>query len=81
MLDAAVDKNVLAYFRPGATRADSILVILNYGTKPALIPLGTNSLEALRGKSFVDLLTGNQVSLEEPRIEIAPGSVQVLKPI
>ncbi len=79
-LDTALDKDVLAYVRPAVKGSDSILVVLNYGARPAVVALGHGAIEPLQGTKFVDLLSGDEVRLEGSSIAIAARSVRILKP-
>jgi cyclomaltodextrinase len=78
LLDVAPEQNVLAYVRPAVKPSDSILVILNYGTQPAVVALG-NDAAATQGRTFVDLLNGEEVRPEGSGIAIAARSVRILK--
>lgn len=54
---------------------------LNYGSQSAPIKLGNgNDPEPLmKGRKFIDLLTGEKIDLDDPGIAIAGQSVRILK--
>ncbi|MBV8696364.1 alpha-amylase family glycosyl hydrolase [Bradyrhizobium sp.] len=79
LLDVAPEQNVLAYVRPGKKPSDSILVILNYGAKPAVVALGGDAAGSTQARTFVDLLNGEEVRPEGSGIAIAARSVRILK--
>jgi glycosidase len=78
-LDVAPETNVLAYLRGPEKHPDSILVILNYGAAPALVPLQNNDKPLLHGRKFVDLLTGDEIARDRPTIPIPAHGVRILK--
>jgi maltogenic amylase-like protein len=77
-LDVGPEANVLAYLRRAEKPSDSIVVILNYGAEPALVPLRIDG-EPLPGGKFIDLLTGDEITPDGTTIAIAGQSVRVLK--
>jgi glycosidase len=79
MVETAGNEQVLAYVRGGEKPSDSILVVLNYGGSPAEIELGAEALEPMRGKEFVDLLTGDEIHSGNARISLAGQSARILK--
>lgn len=81
LLDAGPYSNVLAYVRGAETPSGGIVVILNYGTERAVVPLGTRALGLTTPGKFVDLLSGDEIAPERSSISVAGESALVLKPV
>jgi glycosidase len=78
-LDVGPEANVLAYLRRAEKISDSIVVILNYGAEPAVVPLRIDGEPLMPAKKFIDLLSGDEIAPDGATIAIAGQSVRVLK--
>ena len=79
ILETSHPESVLAYVRPGAQRADDIIVLLNYDPKPVRAALPA---EALRGTArLVDLLSGAAIPIapERPAVDLPGWGARVLR--
>jgi glycosidase len=79
-VDVAPDDNVLAYVRGAEKPSDSLLVILNYGPRPAVITLRDNAEPLRKAGKFIDLVTGDEIAPNDGAIAVAGQSVRILKP-
>jgi glycosidase len=79
LLDFADDKQILAYVRTAEVAADTVLVVLNYGTAQTQVALAPDIVEQLDTRTLVDLLSGEQFATDRP-IAVAGEGVRVLKP-
>jgi hypothetical protein len=75
---------VLAYLRPGPTRAQDILVLLNYGPEAAGVPqAGGDHITAMIGDdtTLVDLITGETIAIDpaQPSVTLPALSARVLR--
>jgi cyclomaltodextrinase / maltogenic alpha-amylase / neopullulanase len=82
MLDVAPGDQVLAYIRPAADARNSVLVLLNYGAKPARVALPAPEAGPFRpGARLVGLLDGDGIRLDgrRPSIRLAGYGVRILR--
>jgi glycosidase len=79
MLETSHPEAVLAYLRPGAARADDLLVLLNYGPKDVRAALPAGATEGTA--SFLDLLSGDAVAVaaEVPAVDLPAWGARVLR--
>ncbi len=78
-LEVVPEANVLAYLRPAERPSDSILVILNYGTAPAVVPLRIDGKPLMSGGKLIDLLSGDEIAAHGPNIVVAGHNVRILR--
>lgn len=84
LLDTPEAASVLAYLRPGPTAAQDVLVLLNYGTQAARVPLASDRhITAMigDGATLADLMTGEAIAIDpaEPSVVLPALSARVLR--
>jgi cyclomaltodextrinase / maltogenic alpha-amylase / neopullulanase len=79
MLDVVHGDQLLAYVRRTGDPSDNVLVLLNYGASPAHLATA-DLIDMPRDRKLKDLLTGDEVSLDNSGITIAGEAVRILKP-
>ncbi|MEK9282854.1 alpha-amylase family glycosyl hydrolase [Bradyrhizobium sp. ISRA442] len=79
MLDVPDDRNVLAYLRSDSKSSDRVLVLLNYGASPARISIASDLAGRLHGRRMTDLLSGEEVALDDASITMPGKAVRMLK--
>jgi hypothetical protein len=70
---------VLAYLRPGDTRENDIIVLLNYGPRAVRAALPASATGS--ATSFLDLLSGNAIAIasEVPAVDLPAWGARVLR--
>jgi glycosidase len=80
MLDVADGEDVLAYMRSAEKSSDNVLVLLNFGASPAHVVIASDIVEKLRGRKLIDLLTGEEIAIDDSNIAIAGEAIRILGP-
>jgi cyclomaltodextrinase len=78
MLDVVHGDQVLAYVRRTGDPSGNVLVLLNYGASPAHLATA-DLMDMPRDRKLKDLVTGDEISLDDSGITIAGEAVRILK--
>ncbi len=81
ILDVGGENHVLAYVRPGAPPARNVVVLLNFSTEPARIPVDDAMRALVGGRQLTDLLDGGELVLDAAHSELrlAGHAVRILR--
>jgi cyclomaltodextrinase len=79
ILETSQPDAVLAYLRPGDTRENDIIVLLNYGPRAVRAALPASATGS--ATSFLDLLSGNAIAIasEVPAVDLPAWGARVLR--
>lgn len=84
LIETTQGDTVLAYLRPGQSRADSLLVVLNYDATPVATTLTVDDTlhDFVGAGRFVDVLSGEALKLDSsaPTLTLPAFGVRVLQP-